>query len=130
MRPRLVDAETGEIVGVELFVAVLGASNYTYAEATRTQQVGDFVASMSRALAFFGGAPRAIGWTRTQMSFRTRGFKTRISVPYGSARAFQPPSPAILRSHSTCARWTSAACAASSGDSTERTNQLVTMQSS
>lgn len=60
MRPRLVDPETGEIIDVELFVAVLGASNYTYAEATRTQQVGDFVASVSRALTFFGGVPRAI----------------------------------------------------------------------
>jgi len=60
MRPRLVDAETGELVEVELFVAVLGASNYTYAEATRTQQVPDFVGSVARSLTFFGGVPRAI----------------------------------------------------------------------
>jgi transposase len=38
-KPRIVDAGTGEVTEVELFVAVLGASNYTYAEATRTQQV-------------------------------------------------------------------------------------------
>jgi transposase len=60
MKPRLVDPETGEVVEVELFVAVLGASNYTYAEATRSQQVGDFVSSVSRALSFLGGVPRAI----------------------------------------------------------------------
>lgn len=60
MRPRLVDPVTGEITDVELFVAVLGASNYTFAEATRTQQVADFVGSVSRALAFLGGVPRAI----------------------------------------------------------------------
>ena len=60
MRPRFVEPETGEVVEVELFVAVLGASNYTYAEATRTQQVPDFVASVARALTFFGGVPRAI----------------------------------------------------------------------
>jgi transposase len=60
MRPRLVDPQTDEITDVELFVAVLGASNYTYAEATRTQQVPDFVASVSRALTFIGGVPRAI----------------------------------------------------------------------
>ena len=60
MQPRLIDPETGEVIEVELFVAVLGASNYTFAEATRTQQVGDFVASVSRALTFFGGVPRAI----------------------------------------------------------------------
>lgn len=52
MKPRIVDATTGEIIEVELFVAVLGASNYTFAEATRTQQVPDFVASIARALTF------------------------------------------------------------------------------
>jgi transposase len=60
MKPKLVDPLTGEITEVELFVAVLGASNYTYAEATRTQQVGDFVGSVSRALTFSGGVPCAI----------------------------------------------------------------------
>jgi transposase len=59
-RPRIVDAATGEVVEVELYVAVLGASNYTYVEATHTQRVPDFVASTTRALAFFGGVPRAI----------------------------------------------------------------------
>lgn len=60
MKPRLVDPLTGEVAEVELFVAVLGASNYTYAEATRTQQVPDFVASLTRALTFLGGVPNAI----------------------------------------------------------------------
>jgi transposase len=60
MKPTLVDPLTGEVTEVELFVAVLGASNYTYAEATRTQQVGDFVGSVSRALTFIGGVPCAI----------------------------------------------------------------------
>ncbi len=60
MKARLVDPLTGEVTEVELFVAVLGASNYTYAEATRTQQVADFVASVSRALTFIGGVPCAI----------------------------------------------------------------------
>jgi len=60
MKAQIVDPTTGEVTEVELFVAVLGASNYTYAEATRTQQVVDFVASVARALTFLGGAPRAI----------------------------------------------------------------------
>ena len=38
-KPSIVDPTSGERVEVELFVAVLGASNYTYAEATRTQRV-------------------------------------------------------------------------------------------
>ena len=60
MKPRIFDPVTGEVTEVELFVAVLGASNYTYAEATHSQQVPDFVASVARALTFIGGAPRAI----------------------------------------------------------------------
>jgi transposase len=59
-RPSIVDPATGEVQPVELFVAVLGASNYTYVEATRTQQVRDFVGSHVRAFAFFGGVPRAV----------------------------------------------------------------------
>jgi transposase len=59
-RPQLFDPTTGEFTEVELFVAVLGASNYTYAEATYTQQVRDFVASHVRMFAFFGGVPRAV----------------------------------------------------------------------
>lgn len=60
MKARFVDPQTGEIIEVELFVAVLGASNYTYAEATRTQQVADFVSSVSRAFSFIGGVTRAV----------------------------------------------------------------------
>jgi len=59
-KPRIIDATTGEVIEVELFVAVLGASNYTYAEATRTQQVPDWIASHQRAFQFFGGVTMAI----------------------------------------------------------------------
>ncbi len=59
-KPSVVDVETGERVEVELFVAVLGASNYTYAEVSRTQTVADWVMSHVRALEYFGGVPAAI----------------------------------------------------------------------
>lgn len=59
-KPTVVDPTPGERIAVELFVAVLGASNYTYAEATATQQVPDWIASHQRALAFFGGVPAAL----------------------------------------------------------------------
>ena len=59
-RPSLVDPATGKVVPVELFVAVLGASNYTYAEATRTQRSVDFVASHTRAVEYFGGVSAVI----------------------------------------------------------------------
>jgi transposase len=54
-RPCLVDRETGARIEVELFVMVLGASNYTYAEATLTQTLPDFVGATVRGLEYFGG---------------------------------------------------------------------------
>jgi transposase len=59
-RPHIINPENGERIDVELFVAVLGASNYTYAEATLTQQGPDWIASHTRALDFFGGVPAAL----------------------------------------------------------------------
>jgi len=59
-KPSIIDAATGEVIEVELFVAVLGASNYTYAEATRTQQVPDWLASHQRAFHYFGGVTAAV----------------------------------------------------------------------
>lgn len=59
-KPHLVDPRTGEVIEVELFVAVLGASNYTYAEATASQQVADWIGSHVRALAYIGGVTAAM----------------------------------------------------------------------
>lgn len=59
-KPHIVDPQTGDLVEVELFVAALGASSCTYAEATHTQQLPDWIASNTRALAFFGGVPNAV----------------------------------------------------------------------
>jgi transposase len=58
-KPSIWDPKTGEAIEVELFVAVLGASSYTYAEATRTQQGPDWIASHTRAAAYFGGVTAA-----------------------------------------------------------------------
>lgn len=52
--------ETGEVRAAQLFVATLGASNYTYVEASWSQQLPDWIASHTRALAFFGGVPAQI----------------------------------------------------------------------
>ena len=56
----VMDPETGESRSAQIFVAVLGASNYTYAEATWTQQLVDWTGSHERALTFFGGVPEII----------------------------------------------------------------------
>ncbi len=54
-KPHYVELTTGEYIEAELFVAVLGASNYTFAEATATQQVPDFIGSHVRAYGYFQG---------------------------------------------------------------------------
>ncbi len=51
----VVDQRTGEIRQAQIFVAVLGASSYTYAEATWTQQLPDWIGSHVRAFEFLGG---------------------------------------------------------------------------
>ncbi|MGA7982478.1 MAG: IS21 family transposase [Chromatiaceae bacterium] len=51
----VVDRRTGEIRQAQIFVAVLGASSYTYAEATWSQQLPDWIGSHVRAFGFFGG---------------------------------------------------------------------------
>lgn len=51
----VIDGTTGELIKVQLFVAVLGASSYTWAEATWTQTLPDWIGSHTRAFAFFGG---------------------------------------------------------------------------
>jgi transposase len=56
----VIDSLTGEVRNANIFVAVLGASNYTYAEATFTQQLHDFVGSHVRAFEFFGGVVRLV----------------------------------------------------------------------
>ncbi|HEY4180404.1 MAG TPA: IS21 family transposase [Kofleriaceae bacterium] len=59
-KAHIVDAATGEVTDVELFVAALGASNLTYAEATYTQRGPDWIASHVRAFEHFGGVPAAL----------------------------------------------------------------------
>ena len=49
----VVDPVTGTIRQVQIFVAVLGASNYTYAEATWSQQIEDWVGAMSGPCLFW-----------------------------------------------------------------------------
>jgi transposase len=56
----VIDAATGEIQPAQIFVAVLGASNYTYACATAGQTQGDWLKGIGQALAFIGGVTELI----------------------------------------------------------------------
>lgn len=59
-RLEVVDMDTGELRQVEVFVAVLGASQLTYVDASFSQKKEDFIQSCENALHYFGGVPQAI----------------------------------------------------------------------
>jgi transposase len=54
------DPLTGEIRPAQIFVAALGHSGYTFAEATASQAAPDWLGSHARVFAFFGGVPAAL----------------------------------------------------------------------
>jgi transposase len=56
----VVDPRTGEVSQAAIFVAVLGASNYTYAEAVPSQELPHWVGAHARALAHLGGCPAIV----------------------------------------------------------------------
>ncbi|MEP3163942.1 MAG: IS21 family transposase, partial [Marinobacter sp.] len=56
----IVNPQTGEVRTAQVFVAVLGASNYTYAEATWSQGLRDWLSSHMRAFEYFGGIPEMV----------------------------------------------------------------------
>jgi transposase len=56
----VVDRLTGEVRQAQIFVAVMGASNFTCVEATWTQGLGDWIGAHTRAFAAIGGVPRLV----------------------------------------------------------------------
>ncbi len=59
-RVPIVDPATGVVRQAEIFVAVLGASSLTYAEATWTQALPDWIGAHVRLFGFLGGVPRLV----------------------------------------------------------------------
>lgn len=57
---KVVDAETGEIRQAQVFIGVLGASNYTYAEAAWSQDLASWVGAHIRMFEFFGGTTEVV----------------------------------------------------------------------
>lgn len=56
----IVNPDTGECVNAQIFVAVLGASNYTFACASKTQNQADWINAHVKAFEFFGGVPELV----------------------------------------------------------------------
>lgn len=56
----VIDPDTGQAQEVQIFVSVLGASGYIYAETTPTQESANFIGSHTRAFSFYGGVPSIV----------------------------------------------------------------------
>ena len=55
-----VDRDTGQLLNAEVFVAILGASQYIYVQACASQKMADFIDCVQGALEFYQGVPQAI----------------------------------------------------------------------
>ncbi|MHC6158209.1 IS21 family transposase, partial [Bradyrhizobium elkanii] len=64
----IVDRETGVVRDAEIFVAVLGASSFTYAQATWTQGLADWISAHVGAFAAIGGVPALLGPDNTKVA--------------------------------------------------------------
>jgi transposase len=58
--PVIVDRLTDQVRPAQIFVAVMGASNFTYAEASWTQALADWIGAHTRAFAALGGVPKLL----------------------------------------------------------------------
>jgi len=56
----VVDPQTGEVRRAQIFVGVLGASNYTYVEAHWSQELPNWIGAHTRMFEFFGGVPEIV----------------------------------------------------------------------
>ncbi len=82
-RPQIVDRKTGEQIDVELFVAVLGASSFTYAEAIESQKLPSWVDVHTRMIDYFGGSTEI--WVPDQLKSGVTGscrYEPKINRTY------------------------------------------------
>lgn len=104
----LVHAQTGEVVPVEVFVAVLGCSQLTYVEAVMSQKKEDLILACENALHYFGGSPAAMvpdnlksavtqsGRYEPMLNAAFAAFAEHYSITVLPARAYRPKDKALV----------------------------------
>lgn len=104
----ITDKETGELIGVEVFVSILPFSQYTYVEACMSQKREDLLTCMGNALQYYGGVPKAIvsdnlksAVTRAskyepQINKSLKDFARHYSCVVNPARAYSPQDKALV----------------------------------
>ena len=104
----IVDRSTGEVNEVEVFVAILPASQYTFVTAVPTQSREDFIAAMAACLSFYGGVPVAIVSDnlkaavsksckyQPQINKTLKSFALHYGCVIDPARAYHPQDKALV----------------------------------
>jgi transposase len=102
--PVIVDRLTGETRQAQIFVAVLGASNFTYAEATWTQGLPDWIGAHTRAFAAIGGVPRLLIPDNAKVAvIKACLYEPQVNRTYAEMAAHYGGDRGALRSHSRAA---------------------------
>lgn len=106
----VVDPETGEIRTASIFVGAMGASHYTYAEASWTQGLQDWIVSHVRMLAYFGACPEILVPGNLKASVKSAHryepdvsltyleFARHYDLPVIPARAGRPKDKSVVES--------------------------------
>lgn len=105
---QVVDASTGEVQDVEVFVAILGCSQYTFVKAVPSQKKEDFINACQAALQFYGGAPEVIvpdnlrsavkkaSRYEAELNDSFAAFATHYNTYIFPARAYRPKDKALV----------------------------------
>lgn len=103
-----IDRSTGEVIEVEVFVAILPASQYTFVTAVRSQGREDFISAMAACLSFYGGVPEAIVSDnlkaavskshkyQPQINKTLKDFALHYGCVVDPARAYHPQDKALV----------------------------------
>ena len=104
----ITDKETGELIPVEVFVAILPYSHYTYVEACMSQKREDLISCMGNAFRFYGGVPKAIvsdnlksavsrvSKYEPQINKSLKDFARHYGCVVNPARAYSPQDKALV----------------------------------
>lgn len=104
----IVDKQTGEVTPVEVFVSILGCSQYTYVRAVASQKKEDFIEACEQALHFYGGVPSAIvpdnlksavtkaGRYETQLNEGFAAFAAHYNTYAFPTRVYKPKDKALV----------------------------------
>ena len=104
----ITNKETGELIAVEVFVAILPCSQYTYVEACISQKREDLISCIANAITFYGGVPRAIvsdnlksavsrsSKYEPQINKSLKDFALHYNCAVNPTRAYSPQDKALV----------------------------------